>query len=48
MLSVGKMWGGIELLYWLTGDGEVFPEHDGEGFWDQRDEREVCREGLIF
>jgi len=34
MLSVGKLWGKSELLYWLNGDGEVFPEHGGEGFWE--------------
>jgi hypothetical protein len=48
MLSVRKMWDKSKLLYWLNGDGEVFPEHGGEGFWEERDEREVCRGGLIL
>jgi hypothetical protein len=47
MLSVGKLWGKCELLYWLNGEWDVFPEHDGEWFWEQRDEREVCGGGLI-
>jgi hypothetical protein len=29
MLSVEKVWG-----KGLNGDGEVFPEHEGEGFWE--------------
>jgi len=43
MLSVGKLWGRIELLYWLNGDGEVFPEHDGKGF-ENRGMKEKCAE----
>jgi len=31
MLSVGKLRGRSELLYRLSGDGEVFLENDGEG-----------------
>jgi hypothetical protein len=39
----GKVWG-----KGLIGDGEVFPEHEGEGFLEERDEGEVCRGGLIL
>jgi hypothetical protein len=31
----------------MNGDGEVFLEHNGEGFWEHRNEREVCA-GLIL
>jgi len=26
----------------------MFPEHDKEGFWEQKDEREVCGGGMIL
>jgi len=34
MLSVQKLWDKSELLCWLNGDGEVFPQHGAEGFWE--------------